>query len=126
MLQELSTTCPICEATVGNVKNHVRMSSDEDHGRQGQYPDGFEADSSRTAEGGDSSSDLDLGTSEGRVVQEAGDVQEESSEAVLESLELGDDPEDASDYHCGDCEDRLEYHQEECECGGNPMWRVVQ
>lgn len=133
MLQELSTTCPICEATVGNVKNHVRMSSDEDHGPQGRYPDGFEESSSSRGRPR-TSSDLDPEEGEREVLevrleddgdQEDGDDQEASSEEDLETLEIGDDPEDASNYHCGDCEARLEYHQEECECGGTPMWRVV-
>lgn len=122
MLQELSTTCPICEATVGNVKNHVRMSSDEAHGPQGQYPDNFRGESSTSDHLGETTLEVRL---EDDGDQEAGDVQEESDEEDLETLELGDDPEDASNYHCGDCEDRLEYHQEECQCGGNPMWRVA-
>lgn len=131
MLQPESSNCPICEEPVGNVKNHVRMSSDGAHGPQGQYPDGFtESDGAtppstqtpRTPGGPDlSDSRLELRL-EDDDDQEAGDVAGDGED--LPAVEFGDSLADASEYECAECGAGLAYHQDECECGEEPMWRA--
>lgn len=103
------------------------MSSDDDHGSQGRYPEGWSPENHdvapstapnkpyETAEALPSDTD----TSEEIVVDE---LQEDGDD--LEELEFGDDPAAASEYECAECESQLKYHQEECSCGQNPMWRV--
>lgn len=110
------------------------MSSDEDHGQQGRYPEGWQGENtapapSTTANTGESdSAGTDVPTisaedSSGDVDQEDVDVDQEDA-ADLETLTFGDSPADASDYECSECGDRLEYHQSECSCGERPMWRA--
>lgn len=37
--------CPYCGRETGALKNHVRMSSGDGHGPRGEYPDGFDGES---------------------------------------------------------------------------------
>lgn len=129
-----ATDCDLCGESVNNLKNHVRMSSDEDHGPQGRYPEGWNGENtgpgpSMTANTGESDSagtnvaTIDVDDSSDSSTSSSSDVDQEAA-GDLESLTFGDEPADASDYECSACSDRLEYHQAECSCGEQPMWRA--
>lgn len=107
------------------------MSSDDDHGPQGRYPEGWNGentatDPSTTPKTGKSGTAGDVDAAREQRDDVVDHVDQEDAGDDLDSLELADAPGDASEYECADCEDRLEYHQEECKCGESPMWRVAQ
>lgn len=134
MYADNTTSCTICGKDVNNLKNHVRMSSDGDHGPQGRYPEGWSGENGDTGPSITADSDNTASTDGGRREQRGGvdldlvddrDQEDDQEPERLETLEWGDAPGDASDYECAECEDRLEYHQDECQCGASPMWRVA-
>lgn len=108
------------------------MSSDDDHGKQGRYPEGWGGENtapapsttSKTDESGETGGDV-AAVDVDAAREQRGDVDQEDGGDELETLEFGDRPGDASEYECGECNDRLEYHQSECSCGESPMWRVA-
>lgn len=110
------SVCELCSEEVGQVNNHVRMSSDDTHGPQGAYPDGWDPS------GG------------GRLVQD--DVQDDGAETIvaddgaddgddLAVLELGDDPADARTYDCGNCEATIDFLDDCDGCGAELAWGMV-
>ena len=42
--------CPICGKEVGAVKNHVRMTSGDGHGRSGEYPEYYDLDAGQLSD----------------------------------------------------------------------------
>ena len=126
MYADVSETCDLCGCEVSNLVNHVRMSSDADHGPQGRYPEGWNGENGDTAPSisaestNRSSEDVD----ETPTIDLEDDVDQEDDADDLETITFDDDPADASEYECGSCGDRLEYHQNECQCGEAPMWRA--
>lgn len=111
------------------------MSSDDDHGPQGRYPEGWGGENTapapstapNTGKSGSKGDDVPAVDVDGAREQRGDlvdDVDQEDGGDDLEAFDFGDRPADASDYECGECGDRLEYHQDECSCGESPMWRV--
>lgn len=137
-------SCPYCDSATGHINNHIRMSTGE-HGAQGSYPDDWDSDARERAtaeaavvaepdggtavEGsGDASesveppeSDGSDGGPESQTVHGLEQPDEDTTGAV--PLKIGDDPTDAREYDCGDCETSMEYLAPECgECGQSNAW----
>lgn len=111
-----TAVCGLCDREVGQVNNHVRMSSDDVHGPQGAYPENWDPSGGGRLVGGADQGGDDLG----RTDVTAPDDQEDADD--LPELELGDDPADARTYDCGGCGATVEYLGDCDDCGEALAW----
>lgn len=126
MLDE-SETCPLCGKETGNINNHVRMSNGAEHGPQGSYPDGWDK-ATRTI-------DVDDDDETGEELELEDDDDQEDELADPETELVDDDPSEAREYNCGNCDHPLDYlggddrdeGGKECpECGERLYWHLVE
>lgn len=136
--------CPLCGDETGHVNNHVRMKSGGEHGPQGQYPDGWdvetssmagrttdaEADGRTDSEGSDpvdDSGEQDAGAGDTPDVEAADAEPEPESGTVEDPAELDPDDEPAKEYECAGCGEALDYLQKKCGgCGKRPAWAAIE
>lgn len=111
------SVCELCGEEVGQVNNHVRMSSDGTHGPQGAYPDGWDpSGGGRVVAADDQDDGADVG---------AGTIVPDDGGDDLAVLELGDDPADARTYDCGQCEATIDFLDDCDDCGAELAWGLV-
>lgn len=107
--------CELCDEEVGQVNNHVRMSSDDLHGPQGAYPEGWDPSGGGrlvTADAGDQDDGAEGATVD--LVDGPGDD--------LPELDLEDDPADARTYDCGGCGSTVAFLGDCDDCGEELAW----
>lgn len=123
-MQPDTAVCGLCDQEVGQVNNHVRMSSDDVHGPQGAYPENWDpSDGGRLVGGADQGGDDDLGRT--ALTFEPADVtppDAEEGDDALPELELADDPADARTYDCGGCGATVEFLGDCDDCGEELAW----